>query len=589
MFALKIALDEAQSSNRNCPSSNGGLNTRLETRIGKLFGFRFEYPDGIVIGESLTPVSSSRVEPLVGQWRDGRADPRSLEDDILLLVVISDNVVSLTSSICCCRPLYYHYREGLFCCSTSVRSLNECGVELELNEKALPEFLVYRYVVSPQTLYRGVKKLLGGQTVRIDLATGCLVDSSDFEFMRSSSAIAARPAPGQLSRLLQDQLRVSFQHYSNPGVLLSGGLDSGALAAISRELKPDIDSTSSSFNFIDRTDAETDYALSFASCLSMSHHVYEGSQAEYLSGLVDSIYFAEEPVHHLQSVMLHLLFKNHARQRHGLLICGEGADGLFGNDLHNFLHRRRHVLAVLKALGGKTLVPWLAKTFDLNDDRWSRLALDYGADVESEQHVLWTLGRYGDPELVKTQFGYDAESMLGSHKELTSRYKDRSLLDKVTILSLLCEGSVSMQIWSKLAESQGIALHYPFAATAVVDYVNPLPWEEKLREGKYFIRSLLREHNVSEELITRPKLSFGFPYRYWALPGGLFQPVVDMATEMFEPALLRSLQTEESGRAMLLWNLINVYLWRKLMIENVARDDVSAEILNRRRTLDGRG
>ena len=340
---------------------------------------------------------------------------------------------------------------------------------------------------------------------------------------------------------------------------------------------------SSSFGFVNRDDGETDYALSFARSLSISHHVYAGSQIEYLAGLVDSVYFAEEPVRHLQSVMFYLLFKNYASGRHAILISGEGADGLFGNSLHRRIHRRRHVLAVAKALGGQTLVRRLARTFDLTRSRWRLFALDYGVDVESDQHVLWTLGLHGDPEFVRARFGYDAKAILGSPKELMRKYNDRRLLDKVTILSLVAQMSHSMQIWSKLAESQGIAMHYPYTATAVVDYVTSLPWEEKLREAKYCIRSLLRHNNVPENLITRPKLSFAFPYRYWALPGGLLQPIVDMATEMFEPALLRSLQTEEPERAMLLWNLINLYLWRSLLIQNVSPAELSAEIVSRHR------
>ena len=205
MFALKIVIDQPQPPVGRSTSSARLITPRLETSIGALYGFRFEYENAIAIGESLTPVTSSRVQELVRQWRTGRADSRSLANDIFLLVVISDNVVALASSISCCRPLYYYHGPNLFCCSTSIRTLNKYGVQLALDERTVPEFLVYRSVVPPRTLYQGVKKLLGGQTVRVDLVTGCLRDSSDFDFMRSSGVIDANSVPRQLSRLLGDR------------------------------------------------------------------------------------------------------------------------------------------------------------------------------------------------------------------------------------------------------------------------------------------------------------------------------------------------------------------------------------------------
>jgi hypothetical protein len=61
-----------------------------------------------------------------------------------------------------------------------------------------------------------------------------------------------------------------------------------------------------------------------------------------------------------------------------------------------------------------------------------------------------------------------------------------------------------------------------------------------------------------------------------------------MAKEIFDAALLRSLQSEEPGHAMVLWNAINLYLWRRLLIQEVSPDDLSAEIVGRYRSLSGR-
>lgn len=583
MFALKV---HTGGYGRSVGASGATLTNprhRVVTSLSALYGFRFEYGQDVVAGESLTPITAARAGELRKRLRAIGADARLLENDILFLVIVSTGYVDVVSSICCCRPVYYCYQDRTFYCSTSIRSLRESGVAISADEEAFPEFLVYRYVVPPRTLYRRISKLLGGQSIRVDLADGKLVRNTYYEFHRvfdGPEPPAGRAA--KLGELLSEQLSRSFQDRSNVGVLLSGGLDSGLLAAIGMKLKNDITSVSSSFGFVDNSDAETGYAMSFARHLDISHNVYSGSAMEYLSGLVESIYAAEEPVHHLQSVMLYLLFKGHAGGQYDVLACGESADGLLGNDLHSFLYQRRRVLSVVKTLGGNATCRWLVQRLKLRDYRWQLLANDYGVNVESVHHILWSLGRYGDPEFVKNHFGGDDESILSSRITLGRNYTNYPLLDQTTIVSFLCEGLVSMCIWSKLAESLGIILVYPFAATGVVDYLTSVPWPAKLHEKKYLVRALLRTFGVPEELVTRPKLSFGFPHQYWALPGALFQPIVDMSAEMFDPLVLRSLQTQEPSRAMLLWNLINLFLWRKLLIDEVAPEALSAEILERR-------
>lgn len=583
VFVLKARITSTEHSAGARTSPGKVADERVAAFLSPLYGFRFEYEGSVLLGESLTPVTAAHAEGLMRRWRAGSVDPRLLGNSILVLAIVSGDHVDLTSSICCCRPVYYCYRDRTFYCSTSIRALRDLGVKLHVDEETFGEFLVYRYVLPPRTLYGGISKLIGGQSIRIDLNDGRLVHNSYFRFARASDDPAGDPSatPLRLDELLREQLALSLQSRSRPGVLLSGGVDSGLLASIALKVNSEVTSTSSSFGFVDRSDAETDYALSFARHLGIAHEVYGGSEEEYLSGLVESIYLAEEPVHHLQSVMLYLLFTRHARGRYDLLVCGEGADGLFGNDLHSLLYRRRRLLAVVKALRANSACRWLTQRFRLRDYRWQLVASDYGVDVGSNHHVLWSLGRYGDPALAKKHFGTDDEAILGSHKALVQHYEDYGLLDQTTITSLLCEGFVSMYVWSKLAESQGIVVVYPFPATSVVDYVTSVPWPVKLRETKHLIRALLRRYGVPEGLVTRPKLSFGFPYRCWALPGALFQPIVDMAAEMFDPALLRSLQTEEPGRAMLLWNLINLFLWHKLLIEQVSVEALSAEVLER--------
>jgi len=585
MFALRTTCDRGDT----IPDRPDGYyrfaggSLMIDVRLEGLYGFSFEFDNGVAVGEALSPVEKSRIEEIVSNPAGLSSGQRRLGNDILALVYAdgATNTVTVVGSVSSTRPYYMSRQKGSFCCSTSVKALAELGVPMAADEEAVPEFLVYRFVTPPRTLYKGISKLIGGQALQFDLTTGANTYDNCYAFDSSSDDINnENDVRDRLADILRRQTGLSLNNAERPGVLLSGGLDSSLLASLAVSSGKDVTSTSSSFSFVDENDAESNYALSVAKHLGIRHSVYEGSPEEYLAGMVESIWHAEEPVHHLQSVMLYLLFKQHAGQ--DVLICGEGADGLFGNDMHARLHKYGGALTAARRTGAVHLYRQLVRIFG-RGYRWRFFAHDFGPDLNRNNHILWTLGQYGSAEVVKQRFGCNDEAITTTHRSLMQDYSSENLLKQVTIQSLLCEGFVTMCIWGKLAESCALALHYPFTAPELVDYITSVPWEMKLKEPKYFVRALLRSEGTPESFITRPKMSFGFPYRYWALPDTMFQPVVDMAASAFDRDWLRSLQTLEAGRAMVLWNILSLYLWRRMFIEGASHESLTQEILDRYR------
>jgi hypothetical protein len=187
---------------------------------------------------------------------------------------------------------------------------------------------------------------------------------------------------------------------------------------------------------------------------------------------------------------------------------------------------------------------------------------------------------------VDSLFGSSPIAAYEARADLIRGYVSDNLLDRITILSLLGEGHITMSVWSKLAESQGYPIYYPFTEPELIEYLFSLPWSLKLSEPKYLIRRLLRNGGLDEKLIGRPKMSFGFQPRFWALPGALFQPLVDMAAKRYEHSLLSSLQSTDQSKAMLLWNILVLYLLEKLIVDGYPADQLVEEVLDRHRHLN---
>jgi asparagine synthetase B (glutamine-hydrolysing) len=556
---------------------------RVSIRTGPLFGFRHKIGDLIVAGESCFPFKEGDTRSLEDGIRDGVPYEVLLGDRILVLVVIDPlkRVVTIAQSLASWRPCYFSVTSGSFTFSTSVRGLREAGHEVAWDPTCTPEYLMYRFVAPPRSMLRGVRKLAGGQLLVVDLQEWRVCEDRRWRWPDGRGDDPKE----EIINVLRARIEEWLQSFPSAGILLSGGLDSSLLAAIARVAYPEVPTFSTNFSFANLDDGEAQYALSMARHLGVTHQVHNTTPERYLTGWVESIHAAEHPVHHLQSVLLHILFQDRAAAGHGAILCGDGGDNVFGNASHELLYRYRSPIAFLRTMRVSSIVAPLADALGWHGRWGTLLTRRYDRQLSSVHHFLWLLGRYGDRTIVQRICSCDDAALLGEHLGLLEAYRDKPLLDQVTALGLLFNVHGTITIWGKLAEASGVYLACPFTSPSVLAAGMRISWDVKLQEQKHLVRAALRELGVPETLIARRKLSFGFPARFWALKGALFQPIVDMATQVHGGEdVLASLQREEGGASMVLWCLLNQFLWTQLFEVGRSVEDLSGEILDRRRT-----
>lgn len=555
---------------------------RVSIHTGPLFGFRRKVGDWIVAGESCFPLKEGDISLIEKGIRDGLPLDALLGDCILVLVVIDafKRVVTIAHSIASWRPCYVSIRPGFVTVSTSVCALREAGHEVVWDPACTPEYLLYRFIAPPRSILRGFRKLAGGQLLAVDLEAGRVREDRRWSWPDGGAVDPEEDITSVLRARVQEWL----QCFPRAGILLSGGLDSSLLAALARVAHPDVHTFSTSFSFANSDDGEAQYALSMARQLGVAHQVHKTTPERYLTGWVESIHAAEEPVHHLQSVLLHILFQDRAAAGHGAILCGEGADCIVGNASHEFLYHHRTAIAFLRSTHFGSAWASLGDALGWHGLSSSLLTCRYDRQLSSAHHFLWLLGRAGDPDIVQRLLSCDNAALLGDRPLLLEAYHDRPLLDQVTALALLSEAHTTISIWGKLAEASGVYLACPFTSPSVLAAVTTVPWDVKLREKKHLVRAALRQLGVSETLIARRKLSFGFPARFWAPKDALFQPIIDMAARVHDAHVLESMQREEGGASMVLWCLLNQFLWTQLFEVGRSVEDLSGEILDRRRS-----
>ncbi len=597
MFFLHIERAE-QGHSENAAKRNHKIVSRDGFRIryacDDLYGFAVESEDYFVVGEiEISNDMKFYLDRLQGFPRviDFLNKPESHVCDYAIINFKTKKLI-FRQSLSCNRPVYYRLGKHEAYISTHIKALRDAGIRLVPAKSVTPEFMAYRYVTAPRTLYQDISRLIGGQTLTYDLTNGEIVSDEKPPFAELVDVDLSTPeSAGEISdNILSDTLGTYYKSSFKTAITLSGGLDSTALAAVAKyhgAVNPeDLTTVSSCFSFIIDNEMESQYARTAADDLKLKHKVFTSSDERYLAAIVDSIYHAEEPIHHLQSAMLYLMFGECRELSYDQVISGEGSDGLFGNDLHVRIFNNLHRLDMLTRMPVKPAIRMLHKSIFRNDDRFRFFSHDFGRNIESPEHIFWTYGRYGNREIIREIHGCKPADIFRSRLELMKSYSDRSLLESISIMALLTEGYQTMTLWSKLGEAAGVRVLYPFTYPTLVRAAVSIPWSVKLQEQKYIIRQILRKYSVSEDIITRPKRSFGFPPSFWALPNRIFQPFVDMLSEMFDRKLIQKVQDERIDRAMILWGMINLFLWKKMMIDGVDPADLKKEVLGRKRRLE---
>ncbi len=139
------------------------------------------------------------------------------------------------------KPLYFHADARRFVFGSEIKALLAAGVPAEMDESALGESIAYGYVPTPRTLFRGIHKLPPASLLVVD-AHGVQAARAywDLRFPDEGQAldITLLAAAERVRATLTEAVRKRLVGDVKLGVLLSGGVDSSAVAALTARLQP---------------------------------------------------------------------------------------------------------------------------------------------------------------------------------------------------------------------------------------------------------------------------------------------------------------------------------------------------------------
>jgi asparagine synthase (glutamine-hydrolysing) len=369
------------------------------------------------------------------------------------------------------------------------------------------------------------------------------------------------------------------------GVLLSGGLDSSAVAAcvVDAHNGP-VDTFSVAFD--EPSFDESRYARMVAAHLGTRHHEIRLTSrmvADAVPGIADVL---DEPFGDASFVPTYLLSK-FARTHVKVVMGGDGSDELFAGYPTLVAHRliayyERAIPHLVRTYGVAQVLRHVPVSFDYfsREFKIRRFLAGRGVPVEARHH-RW-MGSFFDEEKALL-FQDHVLPVLGETYEAAyhhSRECDARLpLNKILYndMKMYLEGDILFKV-DRASMAASLEARVPFLNRRIVDFATKLPLSLKLHRltGKYLLKRAMTGR-LPAEILRRPKRGFAMPVAHMlgselkALTIDMLSPARIARQGLFRPEYVEGLMRDHFDHVRdnrkLLWTLLSFQLWHAKYLE----------------------
>lgn len=432
------------------------------------------------------------------------------------------------------KPLYYYVDDEKLVFSSEPKAILQYpGIKPEMDFQALWDFLTFRYVPAPRSMFKNINKMhpgfygvLENNHFRIkqywDIPTNWYTEEKSNE----------GPGKEEYIRLFEEQFMKSVSSHLMSdvplGVLLSGGLDSSSVVCAMKRLGVERVETFSvgfkgGFEF-----NELSYAREVAGYFKTDHYEILINSNEFLDGLNKCVYYSDEPLADLASIPLWYVSKL-ASERVKVVLSGEGSDEILaGYSGFETIMRRAKLIegyqrlpSFMKSFIGKCsgmlYVPEKAKKIHHSlNIRLEEFGLHYPINMtnffrEEEKRELFD---------VRTN---EFQESYGIIKNLYHTQKGKRPLDQ--ILYVYCKSWLPDDLLTKadrMTMANSIELRVPFLDHNMVETAFRMPDELKISffarvfspKRKMVLRHIMK-NGLPNSVIKRVKYGFPTPANRW--------------------------------------------------------------------------
>jgi asparagine synthase (glutamine-hydrolysing) len=480
------------------------------------------------------------------------------------------------------KPLYYSYQGTTFAFGSEQKAILAMpGFFRRLDKPALLEYFTFQNLFTDRTLLEDIKILPAGHYGLLDLKNESPVLQRtqywDYDFSEPSEHASKDEYREELDRLFQQAVNRQLITDVELGCYLSGGMDSGSIAAIAARSYPYLKTFTCGFDLSSASGIELGFDER-AKAEAMSYR-YKTEHYEMVLKAGDMERVLPKLARHLEEPRVGQSYPNYyAAQLAGrfvkVVLSGTGGDELFGG------------------------YPWRYYRAVVNDDFehyidkyylfWQRLIPNsqlkqvFSAIWDDVKHI-WTRDIFRDVFKRHADSFYTPEDYINH----SLYFEAKTFLHGLLVVE------------DKLSMAHGLETRVPFLDNDLVDFAMHCPvhlklnnlaevvrinenepggksqkYFEKTRDGKQILREVMQRY-VPEEVWRAEKQGFSAPDASWFkgdsieyVKATLFDRNARIYKLMNPGAVQMLIQEHLEGvrnRRLLIWSLLNVEQWMKQM------------------------
>lgn len=476
------------------------------------------------------------------------------------------------------KPFYYRLNDDGFQFASEIKaffSQIDC-MELVLNEYALRDCTLLRYVPGETTLFKDILKLEPGTLATYDPASNTLEKYKYYQHPDSlprvnSPAVndSAGPLHEQFLELLDESVASRLNCDVPFGAFLSGGIDSTVIVALMSRHMPSPVKTFS-IGFEHKNLSELDSARIVADTFGTDHHERVIKPEDFIKYLPDAVFYRDGPVSEPSDIPI-LLLSRLASERVKMVLTGEGSDEVLGG-YPKHVFEKYAVFSDLLPRSVKTVMRGSVRAHLPARYEKIKCALNsLLADRASDRMQRW----FGSTDLEicdRLQLAQHPDSSLVPDSERFNYNGGSSLRNILAFDQSVWLPNNLLERGDRMTMAASLEARMPFLDKRLAQFVSQLPDNHRVNghKTKWILRQAANEI-IPEKIIQRKKLGFKVPMEEWfrsslseylhdliVAPGACVHEYMstEVVTSLFEEHRLNKQNHEK-----ILWSMLNMEIW----------------------------
>jgi len=484
------------------------------------------------------------------------------------------------------KPLYWGiFNNTLLFGSEPKAMLAHPACQRELDLTSLNKYLLYEYVPTPHSIWRGIHKLEPGHYLQYDGRASVKHKFWDITFQLSinNDQLSIKEAISLLDSNINEAVKTRLVSDVPLGIWLSGGLDSATIAYYAQRNSARPVKTFS-IGFKEDSFDESRYARLAAKHLGTEHYEQILSARDSLKLIPKVAALLDEPLADA-SILPTYLLSAFTKQQVIVALGGDGGDELFAGYDTFVAERLAHWYAKLPAVIREGVIKKIISHWPVSfrnisfDFKLKKFVVGFSEQNILRRHQNW-LGAFNReqrqqlfmPEVwhkLKNANEYEeadayAEAVgnQSAWNQLIYFYLRAYLLDDILVKV------------DRASMFNGLEVRAPFLDYRLVDFVNGLPFHFKMKglTTKFILKELMAD-KLPAEIVRRKKKGFGIPLAQW-LTRELRPLMAELLNEsylrqqgLFNPEFVTKLMSDHLARRAdnrkWLWTLLCFQLWQR--------------------------